>query len=666
MAEDFQKNYGDEPRMPAIPDVRTATPEAVMGAMKEWVEVRQGKRGDPIDRGVTVRDLLNADLVTPGRIAGLIGGPEPIPLIPSTPSGDMPPTPGNLKADGALRSIMLTWDFAVGYNRLAFFEIWRSATDALGAAVKIGQTFAPLYTDEVGPGASFYYWVRAVSDSGNSSPYNAVAGTLGETAIDVDYVLDLLEGQITESELFSTLGARINLIDGPISLPGSVNSRVNTVQIIAANAAAAISTETTLRVNADNSLFAQYSVKVDNNGYVSGFGLMSTPINGVPTSSFIIRADSFAIAAPAGSGIATAVPFIVRTTPTTINGVPVGIGTYIDSVYISNGVITNAKIGNLAVDDAKIASLSVGKLTAGSLQVGAFLSSTNYSTGLSGFILQANGNAEFSNATVRGGIYATSGEIGGTEITVNGMQSPNYSAGLAGWRIFNNGYAEFNTVNIRGILNAAGGTFVGNVVAGQFLTGSFVDANWPAAGLTGSYMGPAGIKLGNFNDGKYIQIDPDGSIYTPGFNVINGVMTIQQANVINTLNVAGEAIQVIRVASGAGGVLPASGTASVVSQNIAMVAGSSGVLATMSINMSGNGANANVDVTLLRNGSVVRTQGVSVQNGYVGTFTIPAFDNPGNGTHTYSLQISNPASGPGGNQAVTYQAPFISLAGAKR
>jgi len=47
-----------------------------------------------------------------------------------------------------------------------------------------------------------------------------------------------------------------------------------------------------------NGLSGQYSVKVDNNNYVSGFGLASTPINGVPTSSFIVLADRFAVALP--------------------------------------------------------------------------------------------------------------------------------------------------------------------------------------------------------------------------------------------------------------------------------------------------------------------------------------------------------------------------------
>lgn len=45
-------------------------------------------------------------------------------------------------------------------------------------------------------------------------------------------------------------------------------------------------------------LKAQYTVKIDNNGYVSGFGLASDNINGTPTSAFVINADSFSLARP--------------------------------------------------------------------------------------------------------------------------------------------------------------------------------------------------------------------------------------------------------------------------------------------------------------------------------------------------------------------------------
>lgn len=422
------RKYGRPTTVPAIPDQRTAKADDMLRAVKEILEVREGRRGDRLDRMVTFRDLLDAGALTPGQVGEVIGGPPPIPLVPGSTDPATPPTPTNLSAVGALMSITLTWEFAPGYSRLAYFEVWRSETDALGDAEVIAQTFGPIYSDVVGPEGTYYYWVRAVSDAGQS-PFNAVAGTLGET------------------------------------------------------------------------------------------------------------------------------PFFLQPEDTEVNGEPVQAGAYLASAWIMNGVVTNAKIGNLAVDDAKIVNLSVAKLLAGSLAVGQYIQSSNYASGDTGFHINANGNAEFNAVTVRGSVYATAGVIGGNEIDSSGIESPNYNGTSAGWRINSDGSAVFNSGTFRGALgaatgtfagelSAATGTFAGNVIGGQFMTGDYTGYAWPPAGGTGSYIGPAGLLLGNYNDGKYFNVTAQGDIYAPGFQVVNGVMTVTQANVIETLNIAGNAVTV--------------------------------------------------------------------------------------------------------------------------
>lgn len=64
----------------------------------------------------------------------------------------------------------------------------------------------------------------------------------------------------------------------------------------------ALAQEATLRSNADGTLFAQYTVKVDQNGYVSGFGLASTANNGDPLSEFAVVADRFVVVPPSTPG----------------------------------------------------------------------------------------------------------------------------------------------------------------------------------------------------------------------------------------------------------------------------------------------------------------------------------------------------------------------------
>ena len=59
-----------------------------------------------------------------------------------------------------------------------------------------------------------------------------------------------------------------------------------------------------------NGLEAQYTVKVDVNGRVAGYGFATTPKNGVPESKFIITADRFGVGAV---GKADIFPFTVDT-----------------------------------------------------------------------------------------------------------------------------------------------------------------------------------------------------------------------------------------------------------------------------------------------------------------------------------------------------------------
>jgi hypothetical protein len=119
-----------------------------------------------------------------------------------------------------------------------------------------------------------------------------------------------------------------------------------------------------------NGLNAQYSVKIDNNGHVSGFGLSSTSTGGTPSSAFIVRADKFALVTDSDTSAMTNspspahVPFIV-TAATNIDGVAVPAGAYMKSAFIHNGSITNARIRDAAIDNAKIANLSAEKITSG-------------------------------------------------------------------------------------------------------------------------------------------------------------------------------------------------------------------------------------------------------------------------------------------------------------
>ena len=168
---------------------------------------------------------------------------------------------------------------------------------------------------------------------------------------------------------------------------------------------AALEQAFTAQKTLNDGLKLQYTVKLDVNGYVSGFGLASTLVNATPYSQFIFKADQFAFGAP---GLSSVYPFVIQASATTVNGVAVPAGVYMDAAYIKNGTITNVKIGNAAIDDAKIANLSAAKITAGTLDA------ARIATGSLDAKIVSIGTAQIANAAI------TTAKIG--DLQVNTLQ----------------------------------------------------------------------------------------------------------------------------------------------------------------------------------------------------------------------------------------------------
>ncbi|EJN25764.1 hypothetical protein PMI35_03995, partial [Pseudomonas sp. GM78] len=89
-------------------------------------------------------------------------------------------------------------------------------------AVYLGQGLSFTHTG-LGFYTNYYYFVRSSNAYGKSAFLYVPASTSN----DVGAYLDALEGEITDSHLGQHLLGRIDLIDGPPTLPGSVSNRVN-------------------------------------------------------------------------------------------------------------------------------------------------------------------------------------------------------------------------------------------------------------------------------------------------------------------------------------------------------------------------------------------------------------------------------------------------------
>lgn len=238
----------------------------------------------------------------------------------------------------------------------------------------------------------------------------------------------------------------------------STATTVATLSTTVGNNTTAISTNAT----SIDGIRGMYTVKIDNNGVLSGFGLSSTIIDGGEiTSQFLISANQFAVIAPGRTfGQLNSVPFAVLTTAQIINGVAFDAGVYIDGASINSLSVGNAQLANLAVDDAKIASLDASKINAG------FISADRiYAGSLDAKI------ASLDAAVIQTGFIDTA-RIGDASIgyakIANDLQSTNYVAGSAGWKIDRAGTAEFNNAVLRSEL------IVGTnpAISGTQMTGS--------------------------------------------------------------------------------------------------------------------------------------------------------------------------------------------------
>jgi hypothetical protein len=133
-----------------------------------------------------------------------------------------------------------------------------------------------------------------------------------------------------------------------------------------------------------------YTVKVDSNGYVAGYGLAVDTNTSTPLAEFAIVADKFSIAPVATNpDAADGSPFFHLTVPTWVNGVLLPAGTFMKTVFIGDATISNAKIVNIAADKMLAGTIKVAiEMTAATVTGGIIRSSVGAKTGTGGIVLE--------------------------------------------------------------------------------------------------------------------------------------------------------------------------------------------------------------------------------------------------------------------------------------
>lgn len=212
----MRANPTELPSIPPIGNGVDPSTRKTIEALTEVVEVLTKRRGDPYDRAVTVRDLVNA-----GVVKQLVDGiPQDTVLDDApdflfTPDGIATPgRPTNVDISSTFNNAFITFD-EPRYAGHAYTEIWRSNDSTLANATLRGTTPSTLFVDPIQSGQTYWYWVRFVN-KGNPpvfGPWADVAGHEITTRLSPTDVADILAGELDESHLVASLNSRINIID---------------------------------------------------------------------------------------------------------------------------------------------------------------------------------------------------------------------------------------------------------------------------------------------------------------------------------------------------------------------------------------------------------------------------------------------------------------------
>ncbi|QPI65941.1 phage tail tip fiber protein [Vreelandella venusta] len=242
--------------LPPVPPKAPSELRPLIAAMTEILETGEGVRGDPLDRKVTLRDLLDSGIgklkpgMRPGQDGNLDSG-----ALPPAPDLSIPPAPANFDAQGGFYGMInLSWTIpGQQYRNHAYTNIFRSEKDNFANAEVIGREAGSFYTDYVRDDAvdpddptklkGYYYWITFTSVTDIEGPPNSPNGTYAAPLADLGYVIELLTGEIDEGVLAQSLREEIEKIPaiessierigpieeelrGPESLDGTVANRL--------------------------------------------------------------------------------------------------------------------------------------------------------------------------------------------------------------------------------------------------------------------------------------------------------------------------------------------------------------------------------------------------------------------------------------------------------
>ena len=244
-------------------------------------------------------------------------------------------------------------------------------------------------------------------------------------------VNDPTNGVVATAGALSNLSTTVSVIDGKVT---STAQDLTTLTTTVGENTASITTQAT----SIDGVEANYSVKIDNNNRITGFGLLSTTSGATPFSEFAVVADQFSIVSPDSTADTPIQPFTVTA----------------DKIYFGADVIVSGDL------------ISTGTISADRLQIDGVMFDTETVGGVTSLIIKESGinTSQIAESAI------TTARLSNDAVTVdkfaNTLQSTNYVADTSGWQILTSGDVEFQNAKVTGEINATSGTLSSSIAIG--------------------------------------------------------------------------------------------------------------------------------------------------------------------------------------------------------
>jgi hypothetical protein len=290
-------------------------------------------------------------------------------------------------------------------------------------------------------------------------------------------VNDPTNGVVATAGALSSLSTTVSVIDGQVT---STAQDLTTLTTTVGENTASITTQAT----SIDGVEANYSVKIDNNNRITGFGLLSTTSGATPFSEFAVVADQFSIVSPDSTADTPIQPFTVTA----------------DKIYFGADVIVSGDL------------ISTGTISADRLQIDGVMFDTETVGGVTSLIIKESGvnTSQIAESAI------TTARLSNDAVTVdkfaNTLESTNYSAGSAGWRLTTDGDFEAGAGTFRGALTATSGAFDGAVsvgTTGAFYGGTSTAFNTGKGFFLGYDTAAYKLSIGDASTGKSLTWDGD-------------------------------------------------------------------------------------------------------------------------------------------------------------